>query len=159
MSSLASRLRARIAERRASFNLSDRRLLGDVLKWLDLLERDASEAPFREAELLRQLAELRGVLDSPQTGDFLSAVRIEAAHQVARWGSAHDDGKDPADWFWLLGYLAGKALAAAVKGDREKALHHTISSAAVLMNWHRALSGNATSMRPGIANPESSNAS
>ncbi len=101
-----------------------------------------------------QLAELRSVLDSPQTEDFLAAVRNEAGHQVARWGTKHDSGKAPTDWFWLLGYLSGKALHAAILGDRAKALHHAISSAAVLMNWHRALSGAPTNMRPGIDPPE-----
>lgn len=104
----------------------------------------------RRAECL----ELRNVIDSPQTEDFLAAVKNEAAHQVARWGSDHDAGKAPADWFWLLGYLGGKALAAAIKGDVEKAKHHTISSAAALMNWHAALSGDRTSMRPGIEPPD-----
>ena len=89
------------------------------------------------AELEAELNELRSILNSPQTDDFVAAVRNEAAHQVSRWGTEHDEGKSPADWFWLL----GKALAAANAGDVEKAKHHTISSAAVLLNWHRQLSG------------------
>lgn len=47
-----------------------------------------------------------------------------------------------------------KALAAAVKGDRDKARHHTISSAAVLLNWHEQLSGRPRGMRPGIEPPK-----
>ena len=27
-----------------------------------------------------------------------------------RWGNDGDAGKTDADWFWLIGYLAGKAL-------------------------------------------------
>jgi hypothetical protein len=108
----------------------------------------------RIAELQAEVDRLRALIDSPQTEDFLTAVKLEAAHQVSRWTHEHDAGKTPADWFWLLGYLSGKALAAAVKGDREKALHHTISSAAALMNWHRALSGADNRMRPGIDPPE-----
>jgi hypothetical protein len=118
------------------------------------VEEELRQCRDRECELTRQLAELRSVIDSPQTQDFLSAVRNEAAHQVGRWGSKHDGGKAPADWFWLLGYLSGKALTSAIKGDTEKALHHTISSAAVLMNWHRAVSGAPTSTRPGIEPPK-----
>lgn len=49
-----------------------------------------------------------------------------------------------------LNDLGGKALAAAKAGDRDKALHHTISSAAALANWHAALSGASTTMRPGV---------
>ncbi|HEY4118376.1 MAG TPA: hypothetical protein VGM56_10990 [Byssovorax sp.] len=85
----------------------------------------------------------------PELEDFASAVVAEAAHQRVRWGTPHDGGKAPADWFWLLGYLSGKALAAAIAGDRNKAAHHTISSAAALANWHAALRGASTEMRPG----------
>ena len=42
------------------------------------------------------------------------------------------------------------SLDAAKAGETEKALHHTISSAAALANWHAALSGASTDMRPGI---------
>lgn len=96
---------------------------------------------------------LREALNTPELHDFAKAVALEAAHQRERWGSEHDAGKDPADWFWLLGYLAGKALWSATHGDREKAMHHTISSAAALANWHAALSGTSTRMRPGIEEP------
>lgn len=78
--------------------------------------------------------------DVPIVDDFWAGVRAEKEHQLRRWGRTHDECKTPADWFWLLGYLGGKALAAAIAGNREKALHHCISSAAVLANWHEALS-------------------
>lgn len=86
-----------------------------------------------------RVAELEALINTPQAGEFFEAVRIEAAHQTERWGSQHDAGKEAQDWFWLLGYLGGKALAAIMKGDAEKALHHTVSSAAVLFNWHAAV--------------------
>ena len=115
----------------------------------ELMRIDREIAGLRSA-----LANLASILDSPQTSNFLDALKVEAAHQVHRWGVEHDAGKAPEDWFWLLGYLAGKAVHAAKSGDREKALHHTISSGAVLFNWHRALSGTDTRMRPGIAPPK-----
>ena len=89
------------------------------------------------------------LLNTPELRDFTAGVMLEALHQRARWGSAHDAGKQPEDWFWLLGYLAGKALHAHKSGDAEKALHHTISSAAALANWHSSILG-LTDMRPGI---------
>ena len=64
-------------------------------------------------------------------------------------GSEHDAGKAPADWFWLVGYLAGKALHAHAAGDTTKAEHHIITTAAALANWHLAMFGK-TDMRPGI---------
>lgn len=98
-----------------------------------------------EAEVRR----LRGLINHPEIDAFLRAVHIEAVHQVERWGTSHDRAKRPADWFWLVGYLAGKALHAAVVGNVEKAKHHCISTAAALYNWHCAISGADVRMCPG----------
>lgn len=98
----------------------------------------------RLSDLEAENARLKAELNTPETADFLEGVRREAAHQRVRWGSAHDAGKTPADWFWLIGYLAGKALHFP-----EKRLHHCISTAAALLNWHLQESGK-TNMRPGI---------
>jgi len=106
-------------------------------------------------EARAQLAELQTLLDTPEVEDFDKAVPLEAAHQVKRWGSDHDAGKEPQDWFWLLGYLAGKALASASRGDTEKARHHCISSAAALRNWHAHLRSGESVMRPGISEEKS----
>jgi hypothetical protein len=98
--------------------------------------------------MLDELDRLQGLLNTPRTDEFFESVRVEAAHQVERWGSEHDAGKTPQDWFWLLGYLAGKALA-----KPEKRLHHIVSSAAALLNWFRAETSESTAMRPGIIPP------
>lgn len=90
------------------------------------------------------------ILNTPELHNFSEGVTLEALHQRNRWGSAHDAGKAPSDWFWLVGYLAGKALHAHASGNTEKALHHTISTAAALANWNAAIAGTDTSMRPGI---------
>lgn len=97
-----------------------------------------------------ELERLRELVNTPTLHSFRDGVVLEAAHQRARWGADHDAGKAPADWFWLVGYLAGKALHAQTSGNAEKALHHTISTAAALANWHAAISGEHTAMRPGI---------
>lgn len=86
-----------------------------------------------------RIAELEALINSPETADFFDAAKIEAAHQVERWGAAHDREKSAENWFWLVGYLAGKALRFAITGPRDKALHHTISAAAALCNWHAAI--------------------
>jgi hypothetical protein len=109
-----------------------------------------------EVETLRaEVNRLRALINTPQTDSFVEAVRLEAAHQQERWGAEHDAGKSPPDWFWLLGYLSGKALAAFLAGNREKGMHHIVSSAACLLNWHRHATGEMTAMRPGIAPPAS----
>lgn len=82
---------------------------------------------------------LSGLINTPELDDFDKAVPLECAHQIERWGDAHDRSKSAENWYWLVGYLAGKALRAAIAGDRDKALHHTISTAAALRNWHMAI--------------------
>jgi hypothetical protein len=104
------------------------------------------------AQLTARVGELEMVLNTPETEDFFKGVPLEAAHQRVRWPSEHDASKTPADWFWLVGYLAGKCLASHIAGNTDKALHHTISTAAALANWHCAIKGTGD-MRPGIDTP------
>lgn len=125
-------------------------------------------------QLLEEVRKLDARINSPITDDFLKGVQYEAAHQVGRWGVAHDRGKKPLDWFWLIGFLAQKAAASALRAEeaqsngenhimvvahQKKALHHTISTAAALLNWHAQLRGQPLDperpMRPGIDVPES----
>ena len=105
-----------------------------------------------EAE--REYERLKALLNTPEIEDFDKAVPLEAVHQIEQWGAAHDAGKNPEDWFWLVGYLAGKALAAQKAGDTEKAKHHCISTAAALRNWHAHIRSGQSFMRPGIAEGE-----
>jgi hypothetical protein len=77
---------------------------------------------------------LEELINTPHTAEFLEAVKLEAVHQRERWGSEHDYGKTDADWFWLVGYLTGKAIH-----KPEKQLHHIITTAAALLNWHAAM--------------------
>lgn len=104
--------------------------------------------------LLEEVRKLDWRINNPITDDFLKGVRYEAAHQVSRWGVPHDRGKTPLDWFWLVGFLAQKVTAAVQQADIDKALHHTISTAAVLLQWHAQLSGqpldSETSFQPGV---------
>lgn len=108
---------------------------------------------------------LHDLIHTPHTVDFLEAVQLEAAFQIDKWGTEHDAGKEPQDFYWLLAYLSGKGLRAAIDLEKElkrsgvidlthqdKALHHTISSAAVLLNWHRRISGDETAFQPGTDN-------
>lgn len=89
-------------------------------------------------------------INTPEIHDFLLAVENEAKHQRFRWPSEHDAGKTNADWFWLIGYVSGKAIGSK---NPDKILHHIITTAAVCLNWHAARM-NLTDMRPGIAKPD-----
>lgn len=132
--------------------------IAKLVEWLQtysvLLRRDgcADDADFHEEaaasltrqterveELERRVAEYEALIGSPHVDEWFEAVRIEAAHQVDRWGSAHDAGKTPLDWFWLIGFLAQKAVHASQSGDAFKAKHHTISTGAALLNWFRRM--------------------
>lgn len=86
-----------------------------------------------------RIRELEALISSPETEDFTRGVSLEVAHQADRWGPRHDADKSPADWFWLIGYLAQKAMTAQLAGDVEKARHHCITSAAALSLWHRQI--------------------
>ncbi len=87
-------------------------------------------------------------INTPEILDFIKAVKIEAIHQRERWGPDHDSDKQAQDWFWLLGYLAGKALAAEKVGDRDKMLHHIVTTAAACANWHAQVLGNSALQPP-----------
>ncbi len=116
-------------------------------------DKDARIAEL-EAENARLRADARNeVINTPETADFMAAVPLEAAHQRERWGADHDAGKAPLDWFWLIGYLSQKAATAQIAGDADKALHHTISTAAALANWHAAIAGTCNRMVPGAPLP------
>lgn len=96
-----------------------------------------SMTPNHETETLEgQLASLRSLLNRPEINDFIEGVRIEAAHQLQRWGIEQDRNKNPEDWYWTVGYLAGKALHSQRAGDDGKFMHHLMTAAAVLANWH-----------------------
>lgn len=104
-----------------------------------------------EVEALREEnARLKDLVGRPYVGAWTDEIIVEAAHQRDRWGANHDHGKAPEDWFWLIGYLAGKCLAAHKVGDAEKAHHHTVSTAAVLAHWAAAIDGNEGVFRPGL---------
>lgn len=108
-------------------------------------------------ELQDEVARLQALINTPHTADFMQAVQLEAVHQRERWGVEHDAGKEDSDWFWLIGYLAGKAIRP--DATPEKRLHHIITTAAACLNWHAARSGVDTRMRPGIEPPVETSAS
>lgn len=134
--------------------------VGDASHLLRDLARRVGELAGQHKELVGQVADrnarvlyLEGLLNTPRTDEFFEAVRIEAAHQVGRWGVEHDAGKRSEDWVTLLIYLLGKAARAHFDGDQPKLEHHVITTAAVALNWWRHLTGVSTAMRPGIAPP------
>lgn len=86
-----------------------------------------------------EIGRLNRLINSPFVEAFLEGVQREAAHQKAHWGQAHDRSKSAENWYWLVGFLAGKACRSSIEGNKGKALHHTISAAAALMCWHESI--------------------
>lgn len=79
-------------------------------------------------------------LNIPEVIDFIEAIKIEAAHQQEKWKKT-DPEKTDADWFWLIGWLGGKAVMDPHEpaDDRmpiERKLHRIITVAAAAYNWH-----------------------
>lgn len=136
-----------------------------------LLKRDEVAALIHDARAARQLLDL---VNTPELVDFPRAVQLEAVHQVQRWGTDDRRGKSPHEWFWLLSHLATRALEHHKEAERlgaaralyahpcvaewldeqidhhaDKAVHHCITSAAVLSHWHASIVGKATPMQPG----------
>lgn len=84
-----------------------------------------------------------GRLNTPEMVDFLEAVKLEAAHQQERWEKT-DKFKDEAEWYWLIGWLGGKAITdphekADKRTAKERKQHRVITVAAAAYNWHRAI--------------------
>jgi hypothetical protein len=117
-----------------------------------LLDRYGSAPSSAEQARDAQYAARYRRINTPEISDFLSAVHNEALHQRERWGSQSDSGKADPDWFWLIGYLAGKAIRP--DAAPEKQLHHIITTAAACLNWHGARVGAYVEMRPGISDPD-----
>ncbi|MDC6180065.1 hypothetical protein [Ralstonia solanacearum] len=112
---------------------------------------DASCAPIAELSHWRARAlNAERLLNSPELHDFARGVVQEAAHQRQRWGTAKDADKSPADWVFLVGHLATRSMMYLQAGNVDKALHHTITTAAALANWHSNISGADTSMWPSL---------
>ena len=118
-------------QREKAWNESE--ALKDAVRWFEEVKKANYALAAAEAEIAR----LTTILNTPETREFVEAVSREAAHQRERWGEAHDVEKEPEEWFWTLGYLAGKALHSQRAADHEKFLHRLIASAALLANQHR----------------------
>lgn len=124
--------------------------LAEVPSMMNKIDRARKRADDEVERLRAEFDRLTLLINTPRIDEFFEAVRIEAAHQVERWGVEHDAGKRPEDWITLFMYLLGKAAKAHFDGNRQKLLHHIITVAAVALNWHRNATGEDTRMRPGV---------
>lgn len=103
--------------------------------------------PGSSKSIIVEALNVRNDVNTPEIKDFVKAIKAEAIHQRLGWPAEHDAGKTDADWYWLVGHLAGKSIHAC---DIDKALHHIITTAAACLNWHSAKTGQWNQMRPDI---------
>lgn len=113
------------------------------------LREQRDEAERQVCDLRAELQRVKAILDQPDPHDFMLASEIEARFQRVRWAADGDEGKTDADWMWLIGALASKAVHNP-GGDEAKRLHHITAVSAAACNWHAARLGQ-TDMRPGTA--------
>lgn len=104
----------------------------DIKAWIKQAREGTDPVAQRLAD---EVERMDSAINKPELNDFVRGVLIEAAHQDDRWGPTHDAVKTPSDWFWLLGYVGGKLLAAAIAGKLYKARHHCITTAAIAYQW------------------------
>jgi hypothetical protein len=119
------------------------------------LQSRQSAAEHVAASRKAEVEHLSLLLNEPDPTDFIKATEAEIRYQRSRWDVETDAGKTDADWFWLIGYLAGKALRE--DAPLEKRLHRITTVAAACANWHAALLGRH-GMRPGVAIDEGTEA-
>lgn len=100
-------------------------------------ESDSAGLCARAADEIERLS---AMIHTPHNDPFLRGVSIEAEYQVQRWGIEHDQIKNGWDWYWTIGLLSQKAVAAFEAGEVDKAQHHCISTAALMMNLHGIVS-------------------
>lgn len=95
-------------------------------------------------QLETRVAELNAIIHTPESEEFLKGVAIEAEYQRQLHGIDTTEARfDWAQYFWVTSYLLNKALAACKSGEGngEKAKHHLTTTAALISNWHNALTG------------------
>jgi len=115
---------------------------------LDRLVRENRDLQDETRKLREEVRRLKGLM-TPETKDFVAAVEREAAYQRDHWGAKHDEEKSDADWYWTLGWLAGKAVNDPHDQDDtrtplERKLHRIVTAAALACNWHAAVKKRGT---------------
>lgn len=78
-------------------------------------------------------------INKPELNNFIEGFKIEAVHQVERWGLEQEEKKPPHHYIMVLAKLMGKLAVAIWDKDADKFKHHCITIAASLFNCHRQI--------------------
>ena len=111
----------------------------DLRKANKMLQESNGTLRLHNVELRRKNDELHKLLNTPMYDPFIESVKNEILHQGQEWlQQVYDDAtKTPDDWFDVMFFLSRKIILALDNGDTEKALHHCISTSALLGHWHQ----------------------
>jgi hypothetical protein len=85
-----------------------------------------------------ELDALKAKINTPELLDFMAGILLESAHARERWAE-EDKHKSHLEWYGTVGLLLGKAISAACNRETDKLLHHLITAAGAIANWHRAV--------------------
>jgi hypothetical protein len=97
------------------------------------------EAELKEAHA--EIERLTGIIHTPENDEFLTGTAREAEFQRQHHGVDNsEEAFDWPQWYWVAGYLLGKAWHALKQHNTVKAKHHLVTTAALLYNWHNLLS-------------------
>ncbi len=104
-------------------------------KWV-LFHDHVKENGERSRKILeksKEIERLKALINSPQTDDFIEAIKTEAAHQCERWDDSQNNN---VDWLWRLAYISTKTVH---KEDQSKLKHWIVSCGALCLNWFKSV--------------------
>lgn len=109
---------------------------------IECLKHDLERAQAIGAAEATEVGRLFAIINTPESDDFLKGVSIEAEFQRQKHGEHEGDVADyHQNFYWVAAHLLGKALWSLVRGNADKGRHHLVTSAALIFNWHNAISG------------------
>lgn len=80
---------------------------------------------------------LTELLNNPEIEDFIKGVRLEASHQLERWGIDREESAPPHHFILVFNKILGKMAVDIFNKDIDKFKHHCIAVAAEMHNIHR----------------------
>ncbi len=87
---------------------------------------------------------LERLINNPEIENFLEGVKLEAAHQIERWGLEKEERNPPHHYILVMAKILGKMSTDIFDRDVEKFKHHCIAVAAEMHNLHRQIEKEGT---------------
>lgn len=139
-------IKKKIAEKYPDINRSDYHTETEyeMVKMQSISPRLRAAATFGYQLAEDEINRLNSLINNPVLNDFVEAMKIEAAHQLERWGIENEERKPPHHYILVATKLLGKLSIAIWDRDIDKFKHHCITLAAELQNCHRQIEKEGT---------------